>query len=320
MGAPLQVFDKLQASGETRIAALSVGGRHGRVAGALIGAGLLAPDGVIGATVCDACEGLHLADIVFDETLGRYGWHCPKLGFVEVDNDSVSALSLGMRPTAVALAMAFSRHYGEMRWTTRLLDVDDVCLVGVWAIEGTWTTVVLARRIELTSVARETYRRIAELPTNDAGLVLTVGAGLGFEAPPRFRTLPLTTAVLLSATGSLSIDIPLVARTLVFIKGGRSLAGRPPVEQQVFLVLENMKARGQLKDHGLAPAVRRTWHVYHPGSPCPQASTLRKHVRRWLSEPNQRGSENDASALAPDGRARNGSERPKADLLQVCLR
>lgn len=277
----------LLATGETRIAAASVGGRDTPMARTLIKTGLLIPDGTLATTICDACDHHHMADIVFDPKSGRHGWRCSEAGFVAADSDAIAALALGMAATSAALARTFSVHYGAGRWTSRAVEGDDVWVIGVWMIAGASTTVTLARHLDTSRAAVRIRERLAALPSNDAGLVLTVDDDAGFEPPPRFCALPLTLAVSLAEDGGLSVADELLRRTLRKIASAplKLHMGRPGVEKLVFAVLDGLAMGGDLPDSrsGLAGIVGRAWPNYHPNIPCPQASTLRKHVRAWRS-------------------------------------
>jgi len=64
--------------------------RGGPALAALLHHGFVREAGVLGSIVCDACETMHSAAVSYDD--GRYGYHCPDLGFVLLDRADVEAV------------------------------------------------------------------------------------------------------------------------------------------------------------------------------------------------------------------------------------
>lgn len=76
---------------------------------ALVQHGFLQEAGVVSSVVCDECDAPHSAPVVFEG--GRYGYYCPDLGFVGLDQTHIQAL----RPDAGRLVGALADAMGCMR-------------------------------------------------------------------------------------------------------------------------------------------------------------------------------------------------------------
>ena len=291
---PIALLSDLLCDGDQRMAARACGGRNSPAIAALVQAGMLVPDGVVDTTICDACGEHHLAEVQSCGPDGGYGWHCPEAGFVAADADAVAAISIVTNCVVTVLGELFTAALGAGRWKPRQIDGTDAWIVGVWPIDGAWTTVVLVRRLDSLSAARRTAAALAALPQNDAGLVLTVVEDAGFEAPIGFAVVPLTASLMLDAEGRLSVDAATVARAVVRHAAARRVAhvGRPRVEEKVFAVLDGLEARRasgtemEIKlDSGV---VTRAWAEFHPHEVPPSAATLRRHIRAWRSSSRTR--------------------------------
>lgn len=286
-GSPIELLSDLLQDGDLRVARGAFGGHDAAAIATLVRAGLIVPAGIFEATVCEACHDHHLVEVDSDRADGSYGWHCPEAGFVVCDPDALAALFISIDRVVTALSKAFTVAFGTPRWKPRPLDGTYAWIVGVWTIGGVWTTVALARGLELAATARRTGDAIAALAQNDAGLVLTIGEDAGFEPPTRFITVPLTAAVMLEADGQFSVDTHVLVRAVV----SRATApltlhvGRPSVELKVFTVLDGLSALGELPG-GRTPlggVVMRAWSRFHSNEQSPKPSTLRKHIGRWRS-------------------------------------
>lgn len=291
-GDPIALLSDLLCKGDHRIAAGVLGGRGASAIAALVRAGVLIPDGVIDATICDACDAHHLVEVASAGPDSGYGWHCPEAGFVAADPDAVAAFSIGTDRVIAALSKTLIAAFGAQRWRARPLDGTDGWLVGVWRIGGAWTTVALARGLDSSAAAKRAARALAALAQNDAGLVLTVGEDDGFEAPLRFAVVPLAASLMLDAEGHLAIADDVLTRAVAQSAAARLVAhvGRPSVESKVFAVLDGLRSRGELPEGGthLAGIVERAWPGFYPNEPPPKPSTLRKYTRRWLSPETSR--------------------------------
>ena len=71
---------------------------------ALLRYGFLQEVGVASSVVCDDCSMPHSAQIVFEG--GRYGYYCPDLGYVSLDQANIQALRPGIGQLVGALAEA----------------------------------------------------------------------------------------------------------------------------------------------------------------------------------------------------------------------
>ena len=67
--------------------------------------GFVREAGVSASVVCDDCDDAHAAPVVFEA--GRYGYHCPELGFVALDRTDVRAVLPNLHPLIEALAEVF---------------------------------------------------------------------------------------------------------------------------------------------------------------------------------------------------------------------
>jgi hypothetical protein len=280
---PIELLGQMIEAGDKRMAASAYGGRDGPALSALLRAHLLGPDGLLGTTICDACEHPHVVDIEFGGD-GSCGWYCPEAGYVPADREALVALAIDTGRIIPAIGAAFSEAFGERRWTPRPLGPEaDGWIIGAWQIGGGWTTVALARRLDSTDVARGTASALAALAPNDAGLVLTTRQHTGFEPPRRFTALPLEVALILDSAAHLSAsaDAIIQAVTPHFAVRLAAHAGRPGVAAKVHTVLDCLRARGTLPSSAtaLAGAVARAWPEFYAGEPPPAASTLRRHVK-----------------------------------------
>lgn len=236
----IALLSDLLREGDQRTAARAFGARRASMIAKLVRAGILIPDGVVDATICDACDSHHLVEVLSCGPDGSYGWDCPEVGLVAADPDALAAFTVRMDRVVAALSKALTAAFGIRRWIPRPLEGADAWLVGAWSIGGAWTTVAVARGLHSAAAAQRTANALEALPQNDAGLILTIGPDAGFEAPRRFAVVPLTASLILDTEGHLLVAADVLVRAVAphAARGLVAHAGRPSVEAKVFAMLE----------------------------------------------------------------------------------
>jgi hypothetical protein len=241
---PIQVLCRLVESGEERVAARALGGPESLALSALTKGGLLVPDGVISSIVCDACDRLHESLVEYFPGRKCYGWYCPKAGQIDTPNETVLALRLDLHQLVHRLSTAFCESFGSKRGRVAPLAETSSWTLAAYQIARLETTVLLAARVDNARAANTLNEQLAKLIPMDTGLVLlTADREVPLHLPGRFRTLPLSEAVLVQADGTFSVCEQVIASTIETAGRDRyGRAGRPSLEQSIWQVLDDERA------------------------------------------------------------------------------
>ena len=234
---------------------------------ALLRSGLIREAGVIQSIPCDACSEPHDAEVLHQD--GRYGYHCPELGFVPLDRAALTAILPDVSVLVERLADSFGcrRRLGRPIGTT--------WRIGSAATLGGDLTVYFHPRLATTEDARDLSAALEREVTSPYRLVVAAAGSL----PSGPFSARLDDVVELDTeTGDL---IPVADLASIVFAPVKNPGGRPNLHREGVLELAQLRINTGAALPGLndeARAIAAAYPDRFPDRYSPSFSTIKRYL------------------------------------------
>lgn len=237
---------------------------------ALVRHGYLREAGVLASVVCDECDALHSAPVVYQA--GGYGYYCPDLGFLALEPQRLGVFSPGIPKLIDGLADALGCR---QRKSSSIFDE-------TWRIGTTQTdvaTVFLYFHPTLATEddARSCQHALAREARSEWRLVVTAKgalpmAGLATVLLDDLAEIDITTGALrVIADPGVLAGLP-----------RKNLGGRPPAHGDLLRPLIGGRIRDGAAVDGVNAEAREVHAVFkakYPDHPTPSDSAIKRYIR-----------------------------------------